>query len=83
VFIGPAAATVAAEVVDMTVRCPVCGEELESEAELDVHDHEVPVIVEGAGAGFACPTCGRQFDREEQLIAHEAEGHPDAGGAQA
>jgi predicted RNA-binding Zn-ribbon protein involved in translation (DUF1610 family) len=77
-----APAKVDAREVRMTVRCPVCGEELESEAGLDAHDHEVPVIVERAGAGFACPTCGRQFDGEEELVAHEAEGHADAGGPQ-
>jgi uncharacterized C2H2 Zn-finger protein len=59
----------------MAVRCPICGEELESEEELAHHVHEMPVAWKESGAGFVCPTCGAGFDAEEDLIEHEAVGH--------
>jgi uncharacterized protein with PIN domain len=60
------------------VRCAICGDELD-ERGMELHDHEVPPVIEGAGSGFPCPTCGRQFDGEEQLVEHAALAHP--GGA--
>ncbi len=56
----------------MKVRCPVCGEELEGRAQVEAHDHEVPLLWERAGSGFECPECGRLFSSEEDLVAHEA-----------
>ena len=55
------------------VRCPVCGEELETDEEMDEHDHEIPVALRHAGPGFPCPICGRSFDAEEHLVEHMAQ----------
>ena len=55
------------------VRCPVCGEELETDEEMDAHDHEIPVAMRHAGPGFPCPICGRSFDAEEHLVEHMAQ----------
>jgi len=57
------------------MRCPVCGEELETQEELHHHHHEVPSSWERGGAGFSCPTCGAEIDAEEDLVAHEALEH--------
>jgi hypothetical protein len=59
----------------VSVRCPVCGEELDSKEALAGHDHEVPVPWEDGGAGYTCPECGVRFDSEEHLIEHQALGH--------
>jgi uncharacterized C2H2 Zn-finger protein len=59
----------------MTVRCPVCGDEFETDAQLAEHDHEMPVPWRDAGSGFPCPECGVLFDQEEDLVAHQSAGH--------
>ena len=59
----------------MAVTCPVCGDEFETDEQLAAHDHEVPLAVRGAGAGFQCPECGAMFDGEEHLVEHQAAGH--------
>jgi predicted RNA-binding Zn-ribbon protein involved in translation (DUF1610 family) len=56
----------------MAVKCPVCGEVLETEEEMDAHDHEIPLALRNAGAGFTCPICGEEFDSAEHLVEHEA-----------
>jgi C4-type Zn-finger protein len=56
----------------MAARCPVCGEVLETEEEMDAHDHEIPLELRNAGAGFSCPICGAEFDTAEHLVEHEA-----------
>jgi endogenous inhibitor of DNA gyrase (YacG/DUF329 family) len=55
-----------------SVKCPVCGEVLETQEDIDAHDHEIPPVIEHAGAGFPCPICGQEFDSAEQLVEHEA-----------
>jgi predicted RNA-binding Zn-ribbon protein involved in translation (DUF1610 family) len=60
---------------DVSVTCPICGEELEGQEAIAAHDHEVPVPWQDAGAGFECPSCGRAFDSEEHLVAHQATEH--------
>lgn len=60
----------------MTVRCPVCGDEFETQEQLAGHDHAMPVPWREAGSGFECPECGAAFDQEEDLVAHQASGHP-------
>jgi rubredoxin len=59
----------------MAVKCPVCGDEFETDEQLAAHDHEMPVPWESSGAGFECPECGAMFDGEEHLIEHQAAGH--------
>ena len=60
------------------VRCLVCGEELETDEEMDAHDHEIPVALRNAGSGFPCPICGGSFDAEEHLVEHMALEHAGA-----
>jgi uncharacterized protein with PIN domain len=62
------------------VRCPVCGEELETVEDIDAHDHEIPLALRKAGPGFPCPMCGRWFDAEEHLVEHMGREH-EAGAA--
>src|SRR3954453_10658532 len=38
--------------VTMAVKCPVCGDEFETNEGLAAHDHEMPVPWESSGAGF-------------------------------
>lgn len=59
----------------MSVRCPVCAEELESEEALAAHNHAMPPSWQEGGAGFPCPECGVGFDSEEDLVKHQAMDH--------
>lgn len=59
----------------MSVRCPVCGEELATDAELTRHDHHVPGSLERSGAGFSCHACGAELDSEDDLLTHEITVH--------
>lgn len=59
----------------MKVTSPICGDELEGRDQIEGHDHEMPMPLEDAGAGFACPSCGRSFHSEEDLVAHQGAGH--------
>jgi predicted RNA-binding Zn-ribbon protein involved in translation (DUF1610 family) len=56
----------------MAVMCPTCGEALETDEEMDAHDHEIPLALRHGGAGFNCPICGAEFDSAEGLVEHEA-----------
>ena len=61
----------------MAVTCPICGEELTTDADVRAHEHELPRAWENTGAGFDCPECGARFDEEEELVAHQATAHAD------
>jgi len=57
----------------VSVKCPVCGEELEGREAIAAHDHEMPLPWEESGAGFECPVCHRWFDSQEHLVEHQIE----------
>jgi uncharacterized C2H2 Zn-finger protein len=59
----------------MTVKCPICGDEFETDEQLAEHDHEMPIPWQDSGAGFECPDCGAMFDQQEDLVAHQAQTH--------
>jgi uncharacterized C2H2 Zn-finger protein len=64
----------------MSIRCPVCGEAFETDAEFEQHEHDLPDAWRNTGAGFTCPACGAMFSEQEELVAHEGTAHPAASG---
>jgi hypothetical protein len=56
----------------MTVRCPVCGRLLPTDADVESHEHEIIEALEHAGPGFECPICHEEYDTAENLVVHES-----------
>lgn len=59
-------------VVEMTIRCGICGREFGTEDELHGHRHDAE---DRAAEALSCPLCGERFGGEEQLVAHQASDH--------
>ncbi|MFL5735909.1 MAG: C2H2-type zinc finger protein [Actinomycetota bacterium] len=56
----------------MAIRCPVCGQVLQTDEQIENHDHELVEALEHAGPGFECPICHEEYDTADHLVEHEA-----------
>jgi pyruvate/2-oxoglutarate dehydrogenase complex dihydrolipoamide dehydrogenase (E3) component/uncharacterized C2H2 Zn-finger protein len=69
------------EVTDMAqtprFRCPACGAEFETRAQLEEHgrQHHGAQAGQSAGGGFRCPACGAEFPTQESLEEHARREH--------